>query len=111
MSYHCTDCTHCGRMFTPDEPRQWLAANPKFQMCLDERACKERQNNVSHKALLECADDDSPQYILSRSEEKQASRDQDVEDLKSGKITNAELRECNGHFAVDAKIDLDQEDF
>lgn len=34
-----------------------------------------------------------------RAEEKQKSRDQDEEDLRTGKITREELRKKNGAFA------------
>lgn len=41
-----------------------------------------------------------------RAAEKQASRDQDEADLKSGKVTKEELRERNSYFAVDAEVDF-----
>ena len=44
-----------------------------------------------------------------RAEEKQKSRDQDEEDLRTGKITREELRKRNGAFAFpNAKIMFDE---
>ncbi|MCK4501040.1 hypothetical protein KAU11_11130 [Candidatus Babeliales bacterium] len=46
-----------------------------------------------------------------RAKEKHEQRQKDQRDLDAGKITKQQLRERNGHFDVDATIEIDQEDF
>ena len=51
-----------------------------------------------------------PEFAL-RAQEKHLQREEDRRVLESGKLSEKELREQNGLFAIDANVDLSQSDF
>lgn len=76
----------------------------KLKRALDE-ALKRPQNRHVLEELAKRGDAD-PSW-LKRQAEKEAARQQDEEDLRSGKITREQLRERNSHFRDVAHEPLD----